>query len=61
MIQVSTNTSERERNKNLTNYHTQMWIEIGQSEKSPCFRNASDISGFNKVLYRSKAVLLLLI
>ncbi len=26
-------SSERERNKNLTNYYTQMWIEIGKSEK----------------------------
>ena len=27
------NTSERERNRNLTDLYTQMWIEIGQSEK----------------------------
>ena len=27
-------TSERERNRNLTDLYTQMWIEIGQSEKS---------------------------
>ncbi len=26
------NTLERERNKNLTNYDTQMWIEKGQLE-----------------------------
>ncbi len=27
------NTSERERNRHLTDLYTQMWIEIGQSEK----------------------------
>ncbi len=25
--------SERERNRNLTDLHNQMWVEIGQSEK----------------------------
>ncbi len=28
------NTSGRERKGNLTDLYTQMWIEIGQSEKS---------------------------
>ena len=27
------NASEREQNGNLTDLYTQMWIEIGQSEK----------------------------
>ncbi len=27
-------TSEKERNRNQTDLHTQMWIEIGQSEKT---------------------------
>ncbi len=27
------NTLERERNKNLTDLYTQMWVEIDQSEK----------------------------
>ncbi len=30
---LTLNTSERERNRNLTDLYTQMWIEIGQSAR----------------------------